>query len=533
MALVGAAKKGKKSTEKSSHLSAEFIVDSESDGDPYNISIQAKNDSKSKGLNGTPQKKAAKKTSSKSDNARGNDPTPQKKSDAIREGRDKPTPGKAADHLPGEEEMSTSQKKQKSTSQETANGITSKTNGTLKKQQKRESAHEDLKGSQDESTEDDEGSSVADSLATSAKLPSETKSTTEPTNSQVDIGKDVESASSRSSDSSESSDGEDQADEPSSITSKAQDVPSGINSRPDPPPKKYVPPKGFSRSQFTIEPPLLSIFSQDNLRGKQLWHITAPASVPMSMIKEVAVKNLEESAAVLSHDGVGYGFSDSKPERSEASILVPESKESKYVSASQSVSKVLNLHQVIKPVDLGHRNGSSQDGLLAGTYAKPKPEQPTGLKMRYRPFGDQDSNEEENDIVADPPSFRTPPEMPAPRKKEKRKADSDPVVDRATQRSPGKKKRKKDKSDIISSQTTQSHSTNIASSQPLAVSNGDSSQSRTRGADASASAPAPGTVPTNDSKRRKDRETPEEKAARRAARAECKEKKKKKKRKHE
>jgi hypothetical protein len=90
----------------------------------------------------------------------------------------------------------------------------------------------------------------------------------------------------------------------SSRSSQAQ--PHAVEFRPAQP---YVAPKGFNAvpcNDKTISQ-VARVF--DNLEGKQIWHITAPAGVSISDLKEMTMEHVDNGEAVLQHKGTSYGFS--------------------------------------------------------------------------------------------------------------------------------------------------------------------------------------------------------------------------------
>jgi hypothetical protein len=65
----------------------------------------------------------------------------------------------------------------------------------------------------------------------------------------------------------------------------------------------------------------------ENLGGKQVWHITAPAGVSISQLKEFAMDKALAGGAVFSHKGSEYGFSTGdQNEDVPCEVLVPTKK---------------------------------------------------------------------------------------------------------------------------------------------------------------------------------------------------------------
>lgn len=62
----------------------------------------------------------------------------------------------------------------------------------------------------------------------------------------------------------------------------------------------------------------------ENLEGKEIWHITAPAGVSVSQLKELAMDKALAGAAIVSQGGLDYGFSvDEKDEEGSRQLLIP------------------------------------------------------------------------------------------------------------------------------------------------------------------------------------------------------------------
>ena len=63
----------------------------------------------------------------------------------------------------------------------------------------------------------------------------------------------------------------------------------------------------------------------ENLQGKQIWHITAPAGVSLKDLKQLAMDHALEGKAVMRYKGTDYGFSKTdKSENSAREVLVPQ-----------------------------------------------------------------------------------------------------------------------------------------------------------------------------------------------------------------
>lgn len=55
---------------------------------------------------------------------------------------------------------------------------------------------------------------------------------------------------------------------------------------------------------------LIDFLGKSNLEGKQVWYFTAPASLPISIIKdtEIDLPKAQAGGAIINHKGDGYGL---------------------------------------------------------------------------------------------------------------------------------------------------------------------------------------------------------------------------------
>lgn len=91
------------------------------------------------------------------------------------------------------------------------------------------------------------------------------------------------------------------------------------------PAQPYEPPKGYAPVILNQNTTSDSAHIFDNLEGKQIWHITAPANVSLEELKELAMDSVLNGEPILEHKGTSYGFS--KAEQSEhgaCEVLVPQ-----------------------------------------------------------------------------------------------------------------------------------------------------------------------------------------------------------------
>src|SRR6516164_3177590 len=83
-----------------------------------------------------------------------------------------------------------------------------------------------------------------------------------------------------------------------------------IQQKPDKPRATsiYNPPDGFAilSENNDEKQKVAEVFGRSNLAGKQLWYITAPASVPISAVKQVSLQDVQLGKPALSLGGHDY-----------------------------------------------------------------------------------------------------------------------------------------------------------------------------------------------------------------------------------
>jgi hypothetical protein len=90
------------------------------------------------------------------------------------------------------------------------------------------------------------------------------------------------------------------------------------------PTQAYVPPKGFTPVALNDKTVSKSAGLFNNLEGKQIWHITAPAGVSLKDLSELAMDKAMKGDAILRYKGTDYGFSQTeKSEDGTREILLP------------------------------------------------------------------------------------------------------------------------------------------------------------------------------------------------------------------
>lgn len=156
------------------------------------------------------------------------------------------------------------------------------------------------------------------------------------------------------------------------------------------PAKSFVAPKDFAPIDTSKTHSILA----SNLQGKQIWHITAPSSLPISEIKTVELDAISNGSTVLTHKGSEYTISrDTSKTSTTFSILLPGTEG---FSASEiPISQSLNLQQKIVLPKLTSKQARTETGSEAAADVwrtatvngeGPRP-QPKGMRMRYKPPG--------------------------------------------------------------------------------------------------------------------------------------------------
>lgn len=191
----------------------------------------------------------------------------------------------------------------------------------------------------------------------------------------------------------------------------------------------YKPPAGFEKAQIpqSSSSKTADMFKPSNLEGKQIWHITAPSQLPIASVEEVSATSLKDGSSILSYEGSDYGLVP-QTEKLEQTLLLPFPKENWYQSLRTPMSRVLHIRQLVRlPSHVSQPNATAD---AASEPSVPRHQQPTGLKMRFRPFGlssDSDSDgapSKKRSRMA--PHVRHPPdvEQPSAPKKQKQKTKS-------------------------------------------------------------------------------------------------------------
>ncbi|KAG9653766.1 hypothetical protein KCU64_g7675, partial [Aureobasidium melanogenum] len=98
------------------------------------------------------------------------------------------------------------------------------------------------------------------------------------------------------------------------------------------PPQPFVPPPGYKalNTQSALAKTANSLFDPSTISSKQIWHITAPSSVPLSQIKSVSLSAIQSHQTILSHNGTDYNLAEEPTNN--ARVLLPSSKSDAYTA---------------------------------------------------------------------------------------------------------------------------------------------------------------------------------------------------------
>ncbi|KAI4591747.1 hypothetical protein KJ359_012612 [Pestalotiopsis sp. 9143b] len=128
--------------------------------------------------------------------------------------------------------------------------------------------------------------------------------------------------------------------------------------------------------------------SQSSLDGKQVWYFTAPASLPITVIKdmEIDLAKAQSGGAILNHKGDAYGL-DLEPytTSSQIQLLIPSKGGEKYNTLNRGIDSTVHLRRIAEFGGSSKVSSTATDQYVR--QPKPVREQPKGLKPRFTPIG--------------------------------------------------------------------------------------------------------------------------------------------------
>lgn len=137
-----------------------------------------------------------------------------------------------------------------------------------------------------------------------------------------------------------------------------------------------------------------------------MFHITAPASLPLSEVREVSLAKVMLGEPVLNHEGVDYGIPvETQQNKSSQTLLLYNNSTGAYEKTN--VGNVQSYHvQELVRIPAGSLVPPTQDPRAS---ARP---QPSHLKMRFHPVGSGSVPPEtigsSSESEAEQPAFRVP-----------------------------------------------------------------------------------------------------------------------------
>ncbi|KAL4785932.1 DNA-directed RNA polymerase I subunit RPA34.5-domain-containing protein [Aspergillus varians] len=293
---------------------------------------------------------------------------------------------------------------------------------------------------------------MAPKSAKEPKLARAERSESESSSSAESNRKAEESSSSSSG--GEQSDSSASESDNESAGSKSQNEQSG--KKPSQPrsfgaPKQYKPPLGFKSAKSQSHSSNTSS-GLPALAGKQVFHITAPAFLPLSKVKEVWLAGALKGEPILEHKGVKFGIPEDSLKQAGASgqtLFVYDQKAQTY---NGTVTNVPTYH-IQEMIDIpGGAEYEEATLRAAKALEKPPRKQPKHLKMRFRPVGSGggppetlgSSSEESED---EEPTFKIPQGLE--KEKERKRKHQQTEGDGSQSAGLPRKKSKKRSSDNI------------------------------------------------------------------------------------
>ncbi|KAF9891736.1 hypothetical protein FE257_003217 [Aspergillus nanangensis] len=177
--------------------------------------------------------------------------------------------------------------------------------------------------------------------------------------------------------------------------------------------QSYKPPSGFKSAKKQPPPSSKSSSLLANLSGKQIYHITAPAFLPLETVEQISLEKVMQGQPILKHKGAQYGIPvDSMQQNgaNEKTLLLYDPKAQTYSSTSSGNIQSYHVQQM---VNLPERS-ETQDKVLeaAKKLVKPPRKQPKNLKMRFRPVGSGQAPPEtlgsSSESEGEEPTFKVP-----------------------------------------------------------------------------------------------------------------------------
>lgn len=155
----------------------------------------------------------------------------------------------------------------------------------------------------------------------------------------------------------------------------------------------YVPPQGYTATNFaahSFSSKSKGIF--DDLKGKQVWHISAPSSMRMSKLESLDIESALKGVPILAHKDTQYILQTNSLEGQ--NLLLPKGTAGEYMASTCIPSRSFQIHEDAHKLNQDQTydkdDGSSSSVQFFATKTgkqKPARKQPQNLNGRYVPYG--------------------------------------------------------------------------------------------------------------------------------------------------
>ena len=118
-----------------------------------------------------------------------------------------------------------------------------------------------------------------------------------------------------------------------------------------PKPVSFNPPAGFTAASVDDSRKSSQLFGDSNLESKQIWYITAPASVSIDTIKDMSLRGVRSGKVVLSQKGNEYRFvEDTAENKTYTKLMLPNKAKNGYrigmlIPHYYSLGRSADIHQ--------------------------------------------------------------------------------------------------------------------------------------------------------------------------------------------
>lgn len=273
---------------------------------------------------------------------------------------------------------------------------------------------------------------VSNNIASTAQK-SKAKEKSESSDSSRESESDVESSSSEGEGPQGQTAGQESSDQDADL------------SRPRVP---FEPPADFVLASHDTEPTgsNVALLGEQNLRGKQIWQVTAPEAAPFESVRRALIAALRGNSPGEGDRQLTYTVVPELEDRSHSATVLMPLQSGQYQALHHETSKIFNIRRrMILPSHLLEATGSDPNSSTDLPDAQTsRISQPRDLKMRYHAFGlpsDTDSDIPTRESQLSP--LPRPSSRPAEKgHKQKRKRSDLKDQSPLAEPSPSKKKQK-------------------------------------------------------------------------------------------